>query len=121
MRKFILVTAAKSEPGKSDVHAAGIRKLKRGVTVQEFIHAYFSELTIDNTKADTLLESSNAHVLERNGTYTVVYHTGSMVLMWSFTEYRGDDLLRAVKYLSKEELLRDMKDVPEMMSCVKGI
>lgn len=114
MRKFILVTAAKSEPGKSDAHAAGIRKLKRGVTIQDFIHGYFSEMKADHTGA--ILDSPNAHILERNGTFTVVYHTGSMVLMWSFTEYREDDLLRAVKYLSKEELRRDLKDMPELLA-----
>ena len=111
MRRFVLVTAAKSEPGKSDIHGAGIKKLKRGVTIQDFIHDFFAELRIDSTCTDTVLVSSDAHILERNGTFTVVYHTETYVLMWSFTEYKEQDLTSAVKHLTRDELRRDLKEL----------
>ena len=109
MRKFILVTAAKSEPGKSDVHGAGIKKLKRGLTIQDFIQEFAYGIRDEDGKS--ILHNEDAHVLERNGTYTLIYRTKTQVFMWSFTEYKDSEIKLAVSHLTKQELLRDLKEL----------
>lgn len=109
MRKFILVTAAKSEAGKSDLHGAGIRKLKRGLTIQDFIHDFACKITDQDGKS--ILHNEDAHILERNGTYTLIYRGPNQVYMWSFTEYKDSDIKLAVSHLTRQELLRDLKEL----------
>lgn len=103
MRKFVLVTATKTKPGSPDIVAAGIKKLKRGTSMNEFIDAYFSE----QTSSDIDLKN----LLQRNSTFTLIKNAPEETKTWSFTEYAEDDLLHAVKHLTKEELLRDLREL----------
>lgn len=100
MKKFVLVTATCSEPGLHDVTSAGIRKLKRGTTLDEFITAYLNDLDI-----------WDAERLERGDSTIMIVRTPERVVHWAFTTYKEDDLFDAVKHLTREELLRDIKEL----------
>lgn len=100
-RRFVLVTVALST-GTRDQAAAGIRKLKRGVSLPQFITDYLGALEI---------EVDEQHILKRDDTYTVIKAADGAVSTWNFTEFSEDDLFHAVSHLSKDELLRDLKEL----------
>lgn len=104
MKRFVLVSAVMSSPGKQDLKGSGIRKLKRGVALGDFVNGFFSDPALAG-----IYES--VHVFERGDTWTAVYSNDGAVYMWSFTPYVETDLRTAVKYLSRAELLRDLKEL----------
>lgn len=95
----MLVTAVRS--GADASLASGIRKLKRGCTLSEFISAYMHDEV--KIKKYTLFN--------RDGTMQCVSHEDGPVSSFSFTAYPEDELLSAVSNLTKEELLRDLKEL----------
>jgi hypothetical protein len=50
-------------------------------------------------------------VYDRDDTITVVTTIDGASCSWSFTVFPEDELLTAVSHLSKEELLRDLKEL----------
>ena len=100
MRRFVLVTVAHSLPSMVGTTVAGIRKLKRGVDLDDFIVEYLSSFEILN-REDFL----------RGNTKVVVSRSADSITQWSFTEYKEEDLLHAVRHLTREELLRDLKEL----------
>lgn len=101
MRNFVLVTAARTESDKTPVMGSGIRKLKRGTPISQFITDYLVSVgATDDTQ-----------ILKRDNTYTAVLRADGVVHSWSFTEYPENDLLTAVSNLTREELLRDIKEL----------
>lgn len=96
-RKFILVTASCATKGKIAL-ASGMRKLKRGTTLAEFITAYLDSIGV-RVSAEDILEREGTHVVTRDS------------MSWNFTEYDEADLLTAVSHLSRDELLRDLKEL----------
>lgn len=100
MRNFVLVTATRAEPDKTPVVGSGIRKLKRGVSLPQFISEYLGAAC-----------PGNVDILKRDGTYTAVSRAEGAAYSWSFTEYPEDELLTAVANLTREELLRDLKEL----------
>ena len=100
MRRFVLVTATNSNPGRTDTVSAGIRKLKRGVDLAAFKAEYLSQFEIPNREE-----------FVRGDTHVVISRSDGNVLQWAFTEYKEGDLLHAVRHLSREELLRGLKEL----------
>jgi hypothetical protein len=102
-RKFVLVTAA-HVAGNAVKEAAGIRKLKRGCTLLEFVNEYLSQF--ENLASETV-------VLIRDGAYAVTSKNkeAKELVTWNFTLYEEDELLTAVGHLKREELLRDLKEL----------
>lgn len=98
MRNFVLVTATSST---GPVPAgSGIRKLKRGVQLRDFVSTYIEEAKIGEHK-----------IYGRGDTITVVATVEITLLSWSFTVFPEDELLAAVSHLTKAELLRDLKEL----------
>ena len=100
MRTFVLVTATKGSREAADRSSAGIRKLKRGLKLDDFIVGYLDPFKLGDVE----------HFVRAN-THMVISRTDGMVLTWGFTGYSENDLLSAVKHLSKDELLRDLKEL----------
>jgi hypothetical protein len=94
------VTATHSAPGRSDSSCSGIKKLKRGVTLQEFTQGYMTQFPDDNLET-----------FQRGDTIVVLARKPENVMQWAFTEYKEEDLLHAVRHLSREEMLRDLKEL----------
>ena len=111
-RKFVLVTATYTNEAWRDVTAAGIRRLKRGVSIKQFITDFLVERGLDESEVLTL---------QRDDTYTVLHVDRTLeqndegpvrgCTSLNFTEYDEDDLFSAVAHLSREELLRDLKEL----------
>lgn len=102
MRNFVLVTATRTEQDKTPVMGSGIRKLKRGNEMAPFIREYLNSCGVHHDDTDIHL---------RDGTWTVLLRTPGVVFSWSFTVYPESELLTAVANLSREELLRDLKEL----------
>jgi hypothetical protein len=108
MRNFILVNALRWKPGTVEVaEANGIRKLKRGVTLDTFIANYLTEeceLTDDMyVKYNRGQDEEYVCVAQRTLDGVKAY--------WIFTLYPESELISAVSHLTKEELLRDLKEL----------
>lgn len=99
MRRFVLVTVIKSTPGAEYESHSGIKKLKRGTTLHEFAMTSISELH----KAATFWN--------REGTYTATLRDGEAIFTYTYTEYPESDLMLAVSHLTRDELLRDVKEL----------
>lgn len=100
MRSFVLVTAVNSGPGRGDVCSSGIRKLKRGLELSSFATEYISQFNLSSYEEFT-----------RGSTLVVLHKSDVDILQWTFTEYKEEDLLHAVRHLTREELLRDLKEL----------
>lgn len=96
-RRFVLVTASYVQNGRA-LTASGIRKLKRGVSLPQFIEGY---LTSVGTSVD------DVQIFRREDTYTV----SDAIHSWNFTEFPEDELFSAVSHLTKDELLRDLHEL----------
>jgi hypothetical protein len=99
-RRFVLVTATCTEQNAPTKNSAGIRKLKRGFAFDEFVAEYLKPWT------DSLQE-----LLIRETTTTAIARVDGQLLTWSFTEYPEEELISAVSHLTREELLRDLKEL----------
>jgi hypothetical protein len=110
MRRFVLVTAVTAEPS-GDVTASGIRKLKRGVTLLGFMHKYLE--TVKNDDAPSTL------YYDREGTIVATRHGSKKVSTWNFTEYPETEIISAVSHLTREELLRDLKELLPLKELVR--
>ena len=106
MRKFVLVTATQDRIGISQ-SSAGICKLKRGIKIEQFISEYLLKLGIAGD------------VLQRGNTCTVIKKQDEICFTWGFTEYPESELLHAVSHLTREELLRDLKELLPLRNIVK--
>lgn len=96
-RRFVLVTAVDvSSYGTRS--ASGIKKLKRGVTIHEFIQSFMSSV-------------GASKLIERNGWYACSTEFNGHHLHWTFTEYPEDALFEAVAHLTRDELLRDLPEL----------
>lgn len=102
MRNFVLVTATRTEPDKTPVTGSGIRKLKRGNEMAPFIRDYLNSFGVHHDDTDIHL---------RDGTWTVLLRSPGVVFSWNFTVYPEDELLTAVSNLTRDELLRDLKEL----------
>ena len=106
-RHFVLVTASYVENGKAR-SASGIRKLKRGVGIAQFIVDYLKSVDVHHDDTD---------IHNRGGTYVVVLMAlpdGSrpaVAMSWNFTVFNEDELFSAVSHLTKDELLRDLHEL----------
>lgn len=101
MRRFVLVTATHSSPDSTDWTCSGIKKLKRGVPLEEFMQGYLMQFPFPE----------NVESFTRGGTRVVIHRQPNKVMQWAFTEYKEEDLLHAVSHLTREELLRDLKEL----------
>jgi hypothetical protein len=119
VRNFVLVTAIKSEPGKKDIQGSGIRKLKRGVTIQQFIYDYLSHVDLVQFGLRETVDPKQTHIFDRNGSYTAVFSTDNKMLMWIFTQYTEENVLEAVAHLSLHELKRDISELKPIPKSVK--
>lgn len=108
MRRFLLVRATSSSPGNGDVSHSGIKKLKRGVSLDEFISEYLSQFNL-----------AEKEEYMRGPTKVVILRQESNILQWAFTEYSEDDLLHAVSHLTREELLRDLKELLPLKEIIR--
>jgi hypothetical protein len=102
MRNFVLVTATASDRVGKTTTGSGIKKLKRGVALEQFATAYLE--TVFDTKTPW-------EFLERDKSWVAIRTLPDMVYTWTFTQYSEDDLFSAVAHLTKEELLRDLKEL----------
>lgn len=102
MRNFVLVTATHTEQDRITSTGSGIRKLKRGVEMAPFIREYLNSVGVHHDDTDMHL---------RDGTWTVLLRTPGVVFTWNFTAYPEGDLLTAVAHLTRDELLRDLKEL----------
>ena len=109
MRRFVLVTAVKSQKGAVDISCAGIRKLKRGVTLPQFVLDYVAEIG----------DTGPSEMLRRGDTYTLVAMKDDILYTWNFTMYEEEDLMRAVSNLTRDELLRDLKELLPLKDIVR--
>lgn len=100
MRRFVLVTASHSMPTMVGSTCAGIRKLKRGTDLDTFIAEYLATFDIPNRED-----------FQRGETKVIISRAENSIMQWAFTEYKEEDLLHAVRHLSREELLRDLKEL----------
>jgi hypothetical protein len=100
MRNFVLVTATCSEQGGTTKAGSGIRKLKRGIALEQFITTHMTELHIVGYQ-----------LLERDGTWTTIHRAETAVFTWTFTSYPEPELIDAVSHLTRDELLRDLKEL----------
>lgn len=101
MRRFVLVTATYSAEGSTDSSSSGIKKLKRGVTLPEFAQGYMMQFPYEE----------NREVFQRGETLVILGREPGRVMQWTFTEYKEEDLLHAVRHLTREEMLRDLKEL----------
>jgi len=108
MTRFVLVTAVKVDSLQREQSAAGIARLKRRVSLPQFIFDFMSARGMND---------QNSALLKRDDAYTAVYPASGAadhvngLLNFTFTEYNEEDLLSAVAHLSKEELMRDLKEL----------
>lgn len=96
MKHFVLVNAVHLD-GLNVRKAAGIRRLKRGDTLADFIRRFAAELGLHENLS--LLSRGESMLLARGDT------------QWCFTAYPEGELLRAAAYLSKVELHRDLREL----------
>lgn len=101
MRHYVLVTAHRGTSATNSA-GSGIRKLKRGTSLPEFILDYFSLV------GKVIDESC---ILKRDGTYVVIITEPEEIFSWNFTEYAEPEIISAVSHLTREELLRDLKEL----------
>jgi hypothetical protein len=94
MKNYVLVTAVRAVPGEKPVQAAGIKRLKRGTSIAQFICDFLPEACTIYNRGD-----------EIRTTYTAVNGNGCA---WSFTVFSKEELLTAVSHLTRDELLRDI-------------
>lgn len=105
-RRFVLVTATKIEPNQIPAGGNGIRKLKRGLSLKDFMDTYLAQFST----------VGQINILRREHSFAVKLHEPSVehptrIFTWTFTEYPEDELLTAVAHLTREELLRDLKEL----------
>ncbi len=100
MKRFILVTAVVCIPGDATNKASGIKKLRRGVDLHEFIKGYMLSLGIHEFET-----------LDRDQSTVVMKTAGEKLCSWYFTEYQESELFDTVAHLTREELLRDLKEL----------
>lgn len=100
-RHFVLVTANAALTAGLVKSAAGIKKLKRGVSLHDFMQEYISKF---NYNAETT-------ILKRDDAYMVTRREPDRIFTWHFTEYDEVDILFAVRHLSRDELHRDLKEL----------
>lgn len=100
MRNFVLVTATATSRAAT-TEGTGIKKLKRGVALEQFVCQYLTGIT----------ELAECELLERAGAWTAIRRTTESVFTWTFTAYPEDELFTAVAHLTKDELLRDLKEL----------
>lgn len=115
MRFFVLVTAIYSAPESNDLaslwrtkSSSGIKKLKRGTELCAFIADYLSQFQLENQEQFT-----------RGDTHVVISRDTNKIMQWSFTMYKEKDLLHAVSHLTREELLRDLKELLPLKELVQ--
>jgi hypothetical protein len=101
MRQFVLVTAVHT--GSTTTSGSGIRKLKRGNDFREFV--------VTHLETEAALKTGEYSLYERGSSYTASFVNGAGTFTFVFTLYPEDDLLTAVSHLTKEELLRDLKEL----------
>lgn len=99
-RRFVLVTATQAQRGLTESTCSGIRKLKRGVSLTEFMSGYLEQFNLQNPES-----------FMRGESLVIIAREIDKVMTWSFTEYPELELLTAVRHLSREELLRDLKEL----------
>ena len=109
MKRFVLVTAVKSQQGCTDIACAGIRKLKHGVSLLQFVMDYIAEIGA----------AGSSEFLQRGDTYTLVAMKDDILYTWNFTMYEEENLMRAVSNLSRDELLRDLKELLPLKDIVR--
>jgi hypothetical protein len=102
MRNFVLVTATASDRMGKTTSGSGIKKLKRGLALEQFATAYLS------TVFDT---STYWEFLERDKSWVAIRTLPDMVYTWTFTQYPEPELLSAVSHLTRDELFRDLKEL----------
>lgn len=100
MKRFVLVTAVVTATGASSTKASGIRKLKRGVLLTEFIQEHLQSIGVHQFET-----------IDRDGSTVVMTTTGDSICSWYFTEYQETELFTAVAHLTRDELLRDLKEL----------
>lgn len=98
MRRFILVTDTQSEPAGVKTHS-GIKKLKRGVGIVDFMSEYLEQF------------AGQKEIYARGETQVAFAREDNKSIQWAFTEFAEDELIRAVSNLTREELLRDLKEL----------
>lgn len=103
MRRFVLVRATVTPLGRPPATVSGVRKLKRGVTLDEFVAAYAAEVGISYP--------GDATRFDRDGTVVLCQDEAAGAITWNFTEYAEPALLTAVSHLTREELLRDLPEL----------
>ena len=103
MRNFVLVTATASDRVGKTTTGSGIKKLKRGIALEQFAVAYLE--TVFSIKTVPW------EFLERDKSWVAIRTLPDMVYTWTFTQYSEDDPFSAVSHLTKEELLRDLKEL----------
>ena len=104
MRNFVLVTATCTKQNGNTTQGAGLKKLKRGVTLDAFAHDHMASIGV-------LLRAGGVHVFERDTTLTVINRTKDAVITYSFTSFPEEELFTAVAHLTKDELMRDLKEL----------
>lgn len=101
MRNFVLVTATHTEQGGTAKTASGMRKLKRGLALEQFVTAYLEEVRV----------LADCQLLERGGIWTAIRRHENAVFTWTFSSYPETELMDAVSHLTRDELLRDLKEL----------
>lgn len=99
-KQLVLVVASTISPGKPSVTGAGIKVIKRGETLESFTQHYLESVNAD----DAELIIREKQILAKFSRDDAVFH-------WVFTLYEDSQLFEAVGNLTREELLRDMKDI----------
>lgn len=108
MRNYVLVSATCTEHNSVTRAGNGIRKLKRGIALELFVTEYLQTLLAE---CDELHQFTRFELLERDGTWTAIRHVKGAVFTWTFTEYPEGELITAVSHLTRDELLRDLKEL----------
>jgi hypothetical protein len=102
MKKFVLVTATTTDQS-GEIAASGIKKLKRGLTLHDFIPEYLKQQNIDLTGVEFLTRESTEVAIRRV--------PGKSTTCWCFTEFPETDIISAVKNLTRAELKRDLQEL----------
>lgn len=108
MRKFVLVVAtslcmAGGVGSTAPTKASGIKKLKPGVSLMEFVETFMKETLGDRQYALTERDDSIFCVIESQDRL--------FTMSWHFCVYTDDDIMTAVSHLTKDELVRDLPNI----------
>ena len=106
MKKFILVTAVSSSTD-GPIAGAGIRRLKRGVELSDFIKAYLEEIGVKYT--DVSISTSDeltTVLLESTNKFTFPTR-----VIWNFKIYPEEQVLSAISQLTVDEMKRDIHHI----------